>query len=314
VNTESSAGRTAIRRKLLWTSAVLGAAFPGFVLAQVSPVVGAEATRVSGHVWAIMGFPNIGIVVGKHAVLVVDTGLGTPNGKTVSGVASRLAPGRQLYLTTTHFHPEHASGEGGFPADAVILRDAVQQQEMNEHGMAMVDLFAGRSAEQKKLLEGVTFRQPDVLFDSTYTLDLGGGVRAQLLWFGGAHTKGDELIYVLPDRTLISGDVVQNKVVPNIFGEGGTPSSWVAVLDRIASLHPRHVLPDHSPLGDGALVGQERGFIVDLRVRALELKKNGVSAEKAGEMLTREFQGKYSDWNITSVSGFVSSVFADPQQ
>jgi hypothetical protein len=43
------------------------------------------------------------------------------------------------------------------------------------------------------------------------------------------------------------------------------------------------------------------------------LKRNGVSAEKAGEMLTPEFQSEYPDWTIKSVAGFVGSVFADPQ-
>ena len=32
--------------------------------------------KVSDHVWAIMGWPNIGIVVGENVTLVVDTGLG----------------------------------------------------------------------------------------------------------------------------------------------------------------------------------------------------------------------------------------------
>src|SRR5581483_3357888 len=124
---------------------------------------------------------------------------------------------------------------------------------------------------------GVKIRTPDVLFGSEATLDLGGGVRARLLWFGGAHTKGDELTFVEPDGTLVSGDVVQNKVVPNIFGDGGTPSSWLAVLDKIAALNVRHVLPDHSPPGDGSLVTAERAFIADVRTRALALKAQGVS-------------------------------------
>ncbi len=59
-----------------------------------------------------------------------------------------------------------------------------------------------------------------------------GGVTARLLWYGGAHTKGDELTFVEPDRTLVSGDVVQNKTMPNIFGDGGTPATWLAVLDK----------------------------------------------------------------------------------
>ena len=48
--------------------------------AQMSqPMVGENTTKISDHVWAIMGFPNIAIVVGSHATLVVDTGLGPKN-------------------------------------------------------------------------------------------------------------------------------------------------------------------------------------------------------------------------------------------
>ena len=54
--------------------------------AQSNPVLGEETVKVSDHVWAIMGWPNIGIVVGTRGVLVVDTGLGPRNGATISRV------------------------------------------------------------------------------------------------------------------------------------------------------------------------------------------------------------------------------------
>ena len=99
---------------------------------------------------------------------------------------------------------------------------------MEKHGREMVDLFAGRNAQQKELLADVQLRSATT-FDREYKLDL-GGVAVRLLWFGGAHTKGDELVFVDPDRTLISGDVVQNKVVPNIYGDGGTPAIPLAIV------------------------------------------------------------------------------------
>ena len=40
------------------------------------PLLGENATKISDHVWAIMGFPNVAIVIGDRATLVVDTGLG----------------------------------------------------------------------------------------------------------------------------------------------------------------------------------------------------------------------------------------------
>jgi glyoxylase-like metal-dependent hydrolase (beta-lactamase superfamily II) len=287
------------------------AAGAALVSAQNQPVLGEDTVQVSEHVRAIMGFPNIAIVIGERAVLVVDTGLGPSNGATIARVAARLAPGRdRLYLTTTHFHPEHAAGEAGFPPGTILIRNAVQQHEMELHGKEMVDQFASRSAQQKTLLAGATLRTPDIIFDREAAIDL-GGVTARLIWFGGAHTKGDELTFVEPDRTLVSGDVVQNKVVPNIYGDGGTPSSWLAVLDKVETLNAAHVLPDHSAPGDGTLVAAEKKFIADLRASALALKQKGVSADDAAKQLSADFKSKYPDWPSMNVTGFVRSIYAE---
>jgi glyoxylase-like metal-dependent hydrolase (beta-lactamase superfamily II) len=283
-------------------------------LAQMSqPMVSENTTRISDHVWAIMGFPNIAIVVGNHATLVVDTGLGPKNGATVARVAARLAPNNpKLFLTTTHFHPEHAAGEPGFPPGTILIRNAVQQQEMEKHGQEMIDMFSQRSPQNKELLAGVVLRPPDVIFDQEATIDL-GGVTARLLWFGGAHTKGDELTFVEPDRTLISGDVVQNKTMPNIFGDGGTPAGWLAVLGKVAALNATQVLPDHSAPGDGSLVAAELNLISEIRTRALAFKRQGISPDDAGKQVSADLKTQHPDWPNTNAAGFVKSVYAELQ-
>jgi uncharacterized membrane protein YidH (DUF202 family) len=83
------------------------------------------------------------------------------------------------------------------------------------------------------------------------------------------------------------------------------------VLDKIAALDVKHVLPDHSPPGDGSLVAAERNFMADVRTRALALKKQGVSADDAGKQLTTELKAKYTDWPNTNVAGFVRSIYAE---
>jgi glyoxylase-like metal-dependent hydrolase (beta-lactamase superfamily II) len=293
----------------------------GAAYAQMPPPnLSENTTRVSEHVQVILGFPNIAIVTGDRATLVVDTGLGPSNGATVARVAKRLSKGQKLFLTTTHFHPEHAAGEGGFPPETVLIRNAVQEQEMVQHGAEMLAMFNRLSPEFKKLLEGVTqLRKPDVVFDKEAQVDL-GGVTARLLWFGAAHTKGDELTFVEPDRTLISGDVVQNKVVPSISGDGGSLTSWLQVLDQAEKLKPAHIVPDHSRPGDGSLIEQDHLFILDMRSRALDLKKQGVSAADAGKRMATEFQTAYPEWarnpdwpNMNSIAGFVQRIYAEAQ-
>jgi glyoxylase-like metal-dependent hydrolase (beta-lactamase superfamily II) len=298
--------------KALSTFVILVALGVSAAPAQMSnPMLSENTTRISDHVWAIMGFPNVAIVVGKHATLVVDTGLGPKNGATAARVAARLAPeNHKLFLTTTHFHPEHAGGEPGFPPNTILIRDAVQQQEMEKHGQEMIDMFSSRSAQIKDLLAGVVLRPPDMTFDREVTIDL-GGVKARLLWFGGAHTKGDELTFVEPDRTLVPGDVVQNKTIPHIFGDGGTPASWLAVLEKVAALPVAHVLPDHSAPGDGSLVAAEVKLISEIRTRALALKQQGVSAEDAGKQVSAYLKTQYPDWPNTNAADFVKSVYAE---
>lgn len=277
------------------------------------PVLNEATTRISDHVWAIMGFPNIGIVIGNRATLIVDTGMGPRNGATIARAAARLAPGNsKLFLTTTHFHPEHASGEPGFPPGTILIRNSMQQQEMEKHGQEMIDMFSSRSAENKELLAGVKLRSPDVIFDQEAIVDL-GDVKVRLLWFGGAHTKGDELTFVEPDRTLISGDVVQNRTMPNIFGDGGTPASWLAVLDKVAALNAAHVLPDHSAPGDGSLVAAEQALIFGIRTKALALRRQGVAAAAAGKQISDELKAEHPDWPNTNAAAFVASVYAEAQ-
>jgi glyoxylase-like metal-dependent hydrolase (beta-lactamase superfamily II) len=279
--------------------------------AQNMPLLEENSTRVSEHVYAIVGFPNVAIVIGSRATLVVDTGLGPRNGATVMRVVKKLSANPKLFLTTTHFHVEHTAGEAAFPAETILIRPAAQQEEVEKNVTGMLARFSTFSEQNRELLAGVKLRAPDMVFDSETKLDL-GGVTARLLWLGTGHTKGDELIFVEPDSTLIAGDIVQDKIVPRVNRGEGTPQGWLAILDKIAPLKPRYVIPDHGALGDGSLIAKQRAFIVDLQTRAVALKRQGVSADDAAKQLTAEFKTKYPDWvSMELVASFVQSVYAE---
>ncbi len=282
-----------------------------------APLLPESSTRLSDHVQEITGFPNIAIVTGDRATLVVDTGLGARNGATIARVAKKFAKGPTLYLVTTHFHPEHAAGESGFPAGTILVRSTVQQAEMEQNGANMVTMFSKFNPQFGELLKGATLRTPDIVFDNEMTIDL-GGVTARILWLGAAHTKGDQLIFVEPDSVLISGDVVQNKVVPGVAGEGGSFQSWIQVLDKLELLKPRIVMPTHSSPGDGSLIAQHRAFMIDMQARTLELKKQGVPLADAQKRMTEVFKTAYREWannkewnNVNSVPGFVQRVYTE---
>jgi len=287
----------------------------GAAVAQEGPRLLPEnsATRVSEHVYAIVGFPNIAIVIGSNATLVVDTGMGARNGAIVVREVERLSKNPKLFLTTTHFHPEHATGEQAFPAHTILIRPAAQQEEMDQHGQEFIERFSKQSAGNKELLRDVKLRAPDILFDREMTLDL-GGVSARLFWLGTAHTKGDEMIFVKEDSVLIPGDIVQDKMAPNMPTDDSSPKNWIAILDQLAPLKPRFVVPDHGDLGDGSLIAKERAFLVDAQNSALALKRKGVSVEDAGKQVAAEMKTKYPDWpNMGPIPNLVKRVYAEAQ-
>ncbi|HVZ28708.1 MAG TPA: MBL fold metallo-hydrolase [Rhizomicrobium sp.] len=269
-----------------------------------------QAKQLTPHVYMITGFPNIAIIVGSTATLVVDTGLGPRNGATVANVAARLSKSPTLYLTTTHFHPEHAAGEAGFPKGTILIRPKVQQQELEDDHDTMLARFQQRPAFAG-LLDNVHYRGPDVTFDRDYSLSL-GDVHARLLYRGPAHTLGDEEVLVVEDGVLVTGDVVQNKTGPAIWGKGTGPADWLKTVKALEPLHPRLILPDHSPPGDGGtLITQEEEFLQALDDRAHALKAQGVPAAEAGETVTRELKARYPDWNIGSLSDAVMRAYAE---
>ena len=304
------------RWTLRMAAGLMAAAAAGSALAQQGfgdPRLDEKNLRqVTAHVWVIMGFPNVGFVVGSRAVLVVDTGLGNEVGATVARVAMKLGGhGQKLILTTTHYHPEHAAGQGGFPKGTLVVRNKVQQDELERDGKRMIDLFAARPGPMHDLLQGATVGKADVLFDKEKDLDL-GGVHARLYWFGAAHTLGDEITYVPEDRLILPGDVVENHISPNIICDTCSPRQWIAVVDQIAKLKPQHVVPDHGELGDGRLIGEERRFLVDLQQRAMALKSKGIPADQAGKQIQSQFEAAYAGWSgLGNVPQSVQRAYAD---
>lgn len=283
-----------------------------------SPTLTDVTTKVSEHVFMTTGFPNVVYVVGDSATLVVDTGLGNANGALVARVAKRLSKGPKLFLTTTHYHPEHAAGIGGFPPETILIRPTVQQQELEKEGEQTMTFFRN-SAQFAPSLQGLgPLRPPDITFESDAKLELGGGLTARLMFLGAGHTAGDELIFVEPDRALITGDLVQNKVVPSVASSGGSFASWLTVLDKLVPLQPRFVIPTHSKVGDASLITSEAAFIRDMEARAAALKRSGVSASDAASRLTELFKTNYPDWaanadwpNVNSMSGFINRIYTE---
>lgn len=264
------------------------------------PLVRENATeKVSEHVYVIpdnnVGMvPNVGIIVGSRAAFVIDTGMGARNAATIMRELQKITSAGELYVASTHVHPEHDLGAHGFPPNARMIRSIDQQKEIAATGLAMAKLFAGFSALNAELLQGAEFRKADVSFETEHTVDL-GGVRVRVMAMGTNHTMGDQAFWVEPDRVLFSGDVTM-RALPAV-NQSARLSTWLRSQDRFEALKPVRIVPSHGPMGGVELIANYRAFLSTVQVRAAALKKSGRSVEETVSLLQDELQDRWPDRN-----------------
>jgi len=281
------------------------------------PLVKENVTvKLSPHAYVIPDgnvvlVPNIGIVVGARATLVVDTGMGPRNGEAVVREVAKVSRNAKLYLVTTHFHAEHVAGIAAFPPGTTFVISRQQQRDLDELGPDLTKRFAGFSPGIADLLRNAPVRRADVLFDREHVIDL-GGVRVRLLALGSTHTPGDTMAFVEQDRVLFAGDVVMNHA-PVAFSQTSSVATWVNVLKQLEPLRPIVTVPAHGPVGDGSLIAQQRAVLETLQARVRDMKAQGKTADEAATMLTAEFQLQHPDWTAANrVGAMVRSLYAEP--
>jgi glyoxylase-like metal-dependent hydrolase (beta-lactamase superfamily II) len=244
--------------------------------------------------------PNIGLIGGRHSVLVVDTGLGPRNAAKVLAFAAEFARGRALFLTTTHFHPEHAFGAQVFAGQAVYVANRVQADELAAKGAASLAQFRGLGEQVARELEGVELPAPDVVYDGGCDLDLGGRV-VQLRPTGRGHTRGDQVITVPDAGVMFTGDLVETgqfAIFPwfppyetDVSGVG-----WIAVMERLIGEAPRVVVPGHGVIGGVERLTTVRDYLTELRDETWARRDAGMAEDAVTAEVHALLSERHPDW------------------
>jgi glyoxylase-like metal-dependent hydrolase (beta-lactamase superfamily II) len=264
------------------------------------PFVRENATvKLAAHTYVIPDgnvamVPNVGIVVGSRATLVIDPGLGRGNGERVLREVAKLTKNSELFVASTHFHAEHTTGYLAFPPAARYVNSLVQEDEAGEALADQIRSFSGRSPAAAELLRDARRRGANIVYEGDYLLDL-GGVRVRFESVGPAHTRGDTGLFVEQDRVLFSGDVVMNS---SFLAASGVTSmkAWLAAFDAFERLAPATIVPAHGPVGDGPLIATCRSIMREVQKRASELKAEGRSSDDVAMVVQKELVAKHPDW------------------
>jgi len=277
-------------------------------------VVEAGITEIAPGVWVIPDrrvplVPNVGVIVGDEAVLVVDAGMGPENGGRVLAAAKEKARGKPLFLTVTHFHPEHGFGAQAFRDEATIVYNAAQRDELEDKGAGYVELFRTFGPAVAEALEGVELVEPHEVYEGDRTeLDLGGRT-VQLLTWGVAHTRSDQVVFLPDERILFTGDLVEERIFPiypyfppddaDVDG-----ALWIAVLRRLEELDPAVVVPGHGAIGDVSVITVAREFHEQLRDGTRRLAAEGLDADEVVARLEPDLLALHPDWEQPEWIGF----------
>lgn len=244
--------------------------------------------------------PNIGMIGGRDAILVVETGMGPRNAESVLAFAADYAKGRRIYLTTTHFHPEHAFGARTFAGEATFLVNKQQADDLNGKGPAYLQMFRGLHEEIARRLEGVEIPVPDVVYERAHNLDLGGRT-VELRATGRAHSRGDQVVMVPDEGVLFTGDLAETgqfAIFPWFPPHDADVSGirWIEVIRRLAEGNPRIVVPGHGDIGGPQILADVRQYLELLRDETWIRRDSAMSEATIVGEVTALLTERHPEW------------------
>ncbi len=215
---------------------------------------------------------NVGLLVGAHTALVVDSGTSLARGQWIRAAATQVTSAA-LLLVNTHCHFDHTFGNAAFKAGeiyghsncAAALRDSGEEQRASV--LAAVD-----DEDLVRQIAASPLVAPGRIVQNELELDLGGH-RVRLWHPGRGHTDGDLCIQSLTTGALFAGDLVEEGNPPS-FGDS-YPLDWPNTLEGLLQATPSLVVPGHGQTVTAKFVERQRRQIAEQVSASLEGSEPG---------------------------------------
>ena len=259
--------------------------------------------QLSEHAWAYTaeGDPNTGIVIGDDAVLVADTQATPAMAADVIRRIREVTDKPIKYVVLTHYHAVRVLGASAYrPQQILASQDTydliVERGEQDK--ASEIGRFPRLFSNVETVPPGMTW--PTMTFTGKMTLWL-GKLEVQLLQLGRGHTKGDTVVWLPQERTLLSGDLVEFDATP--YAGDAYFNDWPQTLANVAALKPLALVPGRGP----ALVGEARvqegiastaGFIADVRASVQAGVAAGQDLNAVYRSTFAALKPKYGHWVI----------------
>jgi glyoxylase-like metal-dependent hydrolase (beta-lactamase superfamily II) len=233
---------------MLWPMAVLAKDYaPSKVEMELIPV--------SEHVYYVQGkagvatdnegfISNAGVVITDEGVILFDA-LGTPSlAQKLMGLIAEKTDQPVKKVIVSHYHADHIYGLQVFKdAGAEILAPTGAENYLDSPNAE------NRLQERRVSLfpwvdDNTRLVRPDVYVDQSMDFNL-GGVEFRVTHLGDAHSDADLMLYVLPDKVLLSGDIIFEGRVP--FVGSANTKNWLKTLIQLETDNVQALIPGHGP-------------------------------------------------------------------
>lgn len=260
-------------------------------------------SQLSEHAWAYTaeGDPNTGIIVGDDAVLVADTQATPAMAADVIRRIREVTDKPIRYVVLTHYHAVRVLGASAYQPQQIFASQDTYDLIV-ERGEADKASEIGRFPRLFRNVESVPpgLTWPTITFSGRLTLWI-GKLEVQLLQLGRGHTKGDTVVWLPQERTLLSGDLVEFDATP--YAGDAYFQDWPKTLDNVAALKPLALLPGRGP----ALIGEARvakglevtrNFVADVWASVKEGADQGRDLKTVYRDTYERLKPKYGSWVI----------------
>lgn len=238
---------------------------------------------------------NIGFIVGKRCVAVIDTGGSMRIGRALLSAIQQRTRKPICYVINTHVHVDHVLGNAAFSAShASFVGHAMLAEAIARNRSYFLQHYPGdldAPARPEQIIG------PDVRVQERLELDLGGR-KLELRAWPVAHTDCDLTVLDETSHTLWTGDLLFRKRLPAVDGDVG---GWLAVIDEIARIPVRSAVPGHGPLATdlNAALDPQRRYLRALRDGVRSALDQGQSLPEAIDGVAAEEKPRWLLWDST---------------
>ncbi|KPL00898.1 MAG: hypothetical protein AMJ91_02735 [candidate division Zixibacteria bacterium SM23_73_3] len=203
--------------------------------------------RLSESVYCILGGEkeaNIGFMVGKSGVLVIDTTFSPYHATLVLKQIRSVTQKPIKYVFNTHYHSDHTFGNQVFSAKVVASRECKKIMTTlleKEWSKESIQKWVEENPEWKEKLANLKVTLPDVIFDEEFEIDL-GNLKVNLKHLGG-HTEDSSIAYIPSSKVLFAGDLVFQGRYP--YTKDGNVQRWLSALKTIQLMDFEVLVPGH---------------------------------------------------------------------